>query len=1685
MADEAAANELRWTTLFDNMQAKAKAAMEKNKPKSKAADAGGGDFAPEMMEMAAEGKKGGNKRLSVERIYQKKSQLEHILLRPDSYVGSVEAVTQPMWVYDDVTECMVQREITFVPGLYKIFDEIMVNAADNKQRDPSMNCVKIDIDAENNKIRIWNNGKGIPVIEHKTEKMYVPTMIFGHLLTSSNYDDSEKKVTGGRNGYGAKLCNIFSKKFIVETSCNEYKRGFKQTWTDNMTKTKEPTITDARESDFTCITFFPDLEKFKMQSLDADTVALFTRRAYDVAASCKGVKVVLNGKRVPVKNFKDYIDLFIKDKSDEAGAPLKIVYEQPNPRWEVAITLSDKGFQQASFVNSIATTKGGRHVDYITDQVVSKIIEIVKKKNKGGVNIKPFQIKNHLWVFVNCLIENPTFDSQTKENMTLQAKSFGSKCQMSENFIKQSSKCGIVESVLSWMKFKAQAQLNKKCHSSKHSKLKGIPKLDDANDAGTKNSKDCTLILTEGDSAKTLAVAGLGVIGRDRYGVFPLRGKVLNVREATHKQIMDNAEINNVIKIMGLQFKEKYESMDAINRLRYGKIMIMTDQDQDGSHIKGLLINFVHHFWPSLLKYNVIEEFITPIVKVSKNKQEKSFYSLPEFEEWKRETDNWHTWKIKYYKGLGTSTSKEAKEYFSDMERHRIPFKYVGSEDDASINLAFSKKKIEERKEWLTNWMEERKRRTDMGLPELYLYGKDTKKVSFNEFINRELILFSNMDNVRSIPSLVDGLKPGQRKVLFTCFKRNLVKEVKVAQLAGSVSEQSAYHHGEVSLMGTIINLAQNFVGSNNLNLLLPIGQFGTRIHGGKDAASPRYIFTALSSLARLLFNPHDDPLLKSQFDDNLKIEPEWYCPIIPTILCNGADGIGTGWSTKIPNYDIREVVANVKRMIDGLEPRKMLPSYKNYKGIIEEIGEGRCLVSGEVAIIDDQTIEITELPIKTWTQNYKEDVLEPLLHGTDKTQPLITDYKEYHTDTTVKFVVKMTSEKLAQSEEAGLHKVFKLQNQMSTSSMVLFDHNGCIKRYSSPVDILKEFFDVRMEMYKRRKDYLEGMLAAESLRLDNIARFIIEKIEGTIVIENKPKKEIIQLLVRRGYDSDPVKAWKEAQNKGKPNTKGEAVEDENDDADSDVSSGPDFNYILSMPLWNLTKEKKDELCKQRDAKAHELEKLRRKSPSDLWEEDLEAFLQNLDSVEEQERQDEEVSKNVKPKAKLGKPGKVRKMPIQETLPSPMGRRVVPRVDSAMKIKATKDAAKKSRMKERKELKLDDDDMDIKMEDDGEPKSLAERLGATKIKKTTASRAGENAAKGRKPKNSSPGTPSKKKKGGKKKDPWSDSSGSENSDMPSDMDNDEGESFIVIPRDRGPRRAAAAKVKFEMSDEEQIQSDSDDDNVVMNGSSEPVAARRPSPVVSDDDDDDEDDDDSFKPTESTVFGKSRAAPERAKESPLITADFSDSDDDKASLQPSALKWGTSTNSRPMTIDSDDDDDDDKDDIFPPKPIEPVAKKPKAAAKPRAPKKDKNQPSVESLFDKVMSKSAASKAKSKSKMLTISSSEDESVVPAMKKDKADGEKKPKKPRKKKDPDSDDKPKKKKAAGPKRSKLTSDDEMDDFMPKKKSKTSKKKKDSSDEEDFDLDEDVLPSAPRTTTGRARSSVKYTFDSDEDSDF
>lgn len=408
--------------------------------------------------------------------------------------------------------------------------------------------------------------------------------------------------------------------------------------------------------------------------------------------------------------------------------------------------------------------------------------------------------------------------------------------------------------------------------------------------------------------------------------------------------------------------------------------------------------------------------------------------------------------------------------YFADLEKHMKEFHVMEEEGRNLIELAFSKKKADERKEWLRLYK-----------PGTFLdHGVD--KISYPEFVNKELILFSMADNIRSIPSMVDGLKPGQRKILFACFKRNLKKQLKVSELAGYVSEQTAYHHGEQSLQGAIINMAQTFVGTNNLNLLEPEGSFGTRLDGGKDAASPRYIFTLLSPFARKLFPAMDDPLLTYNLDDDKKIEPLWYAPVVPLVLINGADGIGTGWSTTIPNYNPEDVVDNIRRLMRNEELETMVPWYRNWTGAVEKLSDDKYKFTGTVKQIDDVTCEVTELPVKMWTQEFKEK-LEEIIKG-EKSPSFIKDYVDYNSPHKVHFIITFESAKHMQDAVAeGLENKFKLSKTIATTNLVAFDPEGRINKYNTVNDILKEFYFIRLKLYSERKVCSKNQLGLVLIR--------------------------------------------------------------------------------------------------------------------------------------------------------------------------------------------------------------------------------------------------------------------------------------------------------------------------------------------------------------------------------------------------------------------------------------------------------------------------------------------------------------------------------------------------------------------------------------------------------------------------
>jgi len=1041
-------------------------------------------------------------------------------------------------------------------------------------------------------------------------------MIFGHLLTSSNYDDEEAKVTGGRNGYGAKLCNIFSTRFILETQDSKNKKRYKQMWHNNMGKMDKADITTAKNDDYTMITFYPDFKKFGMSGMDEDFEALAKRRVYDMAGTLKGVKVYLNGSRVKVSNFKKYMEMYTKAiKADTAGTGSEevstdstvIITDNPHERWEIGFAVSDGSFQQVSFVNSIATTSGGTHVNYIADQIVNKLAEIVKKKNKGGFQLKPNQIRNHIFLFVNCLIVNPAFTSQTKEQMTTKSSQFGSKCTVSEKFLKDIAKTEAVNNIIHFAQQKAD-QVMKKSDGNKRTRMNNS-KLTDANKAGTREGPKCTLILTEGDSASLLALAGRAVVSPDYIGVFPLRGKLLNVRDASIDQISKNAEIQNIKKFMGLQHKKAYANT---NDLRYGHLMIMTDQDHDGSHIKGLLINFLEVQFPSLLKIpSFLQEFITPIVKVWKGDPKnprglQSFFTMPEYEAWKEEAGHEKGWDHKYFKGLGTSRPEDAQDYFRDLDRHLKQFATMKQEEPDLFELAFSKKKADQRKEWLRNFR-----------PGTYL-DMTTEEITYTDFVNKELILFSMADNQRSIPSVVDGFKPGQRKVLYTCLRRNLKKDVKVVELAGSISGLTAYAYGETSLQQTIVGLAQTFVGSNNINCLEPSGNFGSRLQGGSDSASARYIYTRLSPFARKIFLPSDEPLLSYNTDDGKTIEPEMYVPIVPMILVNGADGIGTGWSSQIPNYNPHEIVDNLKRRMESDTKESMLPMqpwFKGWTGAIEDIGGDRFKFTGTIEQTGDNEVQITELPIRVWTQDFK-DKLEEIIKA-EKIPSFIKDYTEYNTPDKVHFIIKMEDKHMKAAIEK-LEETFKLTKTLATTNLVAFDGQGRIQKYASPLDIMEEFYHIRLDFYRKRKLHLLREMERELDKLNNQARFIREIVDGKLVVSKKKKAALVQELRARKYT--PIPKVADARKEGEF----EAVVEEEADAEEaarDAQAGAgDYDYLLGMAIWSLTEERIAKLNRQIGDLDVEHIKLTKTSEKDLWRTDLDEFIAEWDFQLEDDR---------------------------------------------------------------------------------------------------------------------------------------------------------------------------------------------------------------------------------------------------------------------------------------------------------------------------------------------------------------------------------------------------------------------------------------------------------------------------------
>lgn len=568
-----------------------------------------------------------NKQISDQ--YQLLDEIEHVLKRPGMYIGSTKPHTDSEWILKD--GLYEKEELTYNPGFLKLFDEIISNSVDEHKRHRKINQIKVSVNKTT--ISVRDNG-GIPVIMHTNHKQWIPEMIFSNLRAGSNFDDDKSRIVAGTNGIGATAVNIFSTRFIIETS--DKKNRFFQAYKDNMSKKSIPKITPSTKG-YTEITYDPDFSRFGMTEIDDSHMKMIRKRVIDIAACNPGLRLDFNDEQFRFKTFKEYVDTYTTDS----------IWEKSKD-WEIAIGVSKDGYQSVSFANSINTKEGGTHENYILYQVVEAVRAMIKKKYK--VELRPAEIRAHMFLFMNCTIVNPEFDSQTKTRLITEPKEFGTSHKVSEKFVKDVFSSEVIASLLDWIEQKKQAEerselrkLNKSLNSATILKLI---------DAKSRDRSRCILGIFEGNSA-------ISAVRQFRdpqiFGAFPLKGKFINVSEMSNVEVIKNTEAVDLMGALGIKFGE-YPA-----NLRYSKIYLYTDADPDGDSIAASLINFLNKYWPDLINQGRVYKVMTPLVVAKKKNKTILFYSDSEFIAWSNKESS-KGFNIEYKKGLAALEEEEYGE---------------------------------------------------------------------------------------------------------------------------------------------------------------------------------------------------------------------------------------------------------------------------------------------------------------------------------------------------------------------------------------------------------------------------------------------------------------------------------------------------------------------------------------------------------------------------------------------------------------------------------------------------------------------------------------------------------------------------------------------------------------------------------------------------------------------------------------------------------------------------------------------------------------------------------------------------------------------------------------------------------------------------------------------------------------
>jgi len=1059
--------------------------------------------------------------------YQNLSYNQHVRLRTGMYVGSKDITENNIWILNKENNKLEKQILKYPIAIYGIIDEIVVNAIDHIQRTSTIkgknkcDTIKLNFNKDTGVISVWNNGEGIIVEKFKDQDYYIPEMIFSKEMSGSNFNSESSKISAGMNGSGAKICNILSKEFIIETTDLKNKLHYYQKFENGNEIKNTPVITKLTKVDqdkknpYTQITFLIDYKLFDKKGYNQDLAnvlekLLYTRMSYVSIYCGLKYKIYYNEEELQTKSLYDLSKLIL-DESDIIKCQLYNKNDKKLNPIDINIGIYDcqDGQESIALLNGLVVNQG-THIRFINKLILENLKTKLEKKLKDKVKITNKLISNNLFIFFSGNLENPDYKNQSKTELSVSEIRF-----KDYEFDKKVYK-------LVWEKLESEFdriyldKISKENVTKKTSKLRGILKYRSADRAGTNEAQKCTLVVPEGDSAESCVRNGLTSnkeLGYRYFGIFNIQGVPLNVRKEIDikeikknghieyiidkkKKLMENERINSLIKVMNLNYSYTYDltpkGEEEYKTLRYGKVLIATDADVDGlGMICSLILNFFNVFFPKLLERKVINIFSTPLIRAYPNKKNKyieEFYNIEDYNEW-LEKVNTNDYKINYIKGLAGHSNMEIKYMFKDFDKNIYKFELDEKATDY-FEIYFGND-ADKRKVILAGQEE---------------YKEDDYKEKYkNKIISCSYQLNTNtkefqLDNIqRKMPHIIDGLNPARRKVLAGAIKKfkQSNNTIKVFQLGGYIAEHMMYHHGSDSLNKTIINMAQNFAGSRNIPLLLPIGQFGSRYKGGDDAGSARYINTKLNkSVVELLYPTIDNDLLEYNIIDGELAEPKYFIPILPTVLLEDISLPSTGWKIEVYARDIDQVINNVKNLINNKESKiNKMKYFKNkFKGKEVKNKNTNMLIGlYEIPKNSKDTIIINELPPKVWNEKYidsleKKDFIDEVLdESTIDDVRIIVNFKKGELNKLIsEYQENKNYSEYLDAVEYNLNLYIKLSHHIN-----LYQINNAVKEYKNYETVIMDWFYIRKDCYIKRINRELILLKYKIMMLENIIRFI------------------------------------------------------------------------------------------------------------------------------------------------------------------------------------------------------------------------------------------------------------------------------------------------------------------------------------------------------------------------------------------------------------------------------------------------------------------------------------------------------------------------------------------------------------------------------------------------------------------